>query len=184
MSSALGKVFFLIIGLIVGAASFAALESKFVGQPGWEFAGAVVGALLGALASIVVWLLTYRESISSHQRERRQLINALWADTIGLQDVLYREAEWWQEASKVDSLGTERSILGHFDTAVFNANLHRIGEIPVPAADALLALRAGVIALRQMIEIFYRSEAQMITGPPLPGEMLAVRVATAKKERG
>jgi hypothetical protein len=172
-----------ILGLMGGAVALSIAVGSFEGKPGWDFLGAIIGAALGAVASIFVWVLAYAETEARRRKEKHALVVALWADTIALQDVLYREAAWWSSATQQNHLDIERRVRSHFDTPVFNANMHRIGELSLAAGDGLLVLRAGVIALRELMDLYYVLDREMVEGPERPGAGGADRLATSKRSR-
>jgi hypothetical protein len=128
-----------------------------------EFIGGLIGGAIGAAASITVWVLAYRHERTREDASKLALKKALWTDVCSVQDLAYKEAEWWRREMKDQRFGaTEERLSGHIQSAVFENNLNRITDIPIQAADALLAMRAALLIVQDAHKVFYSYEEKII----------------------
>lgn len=159
----LTSILIFIHGVILGLSFMAMFGERLVGKFGSEFTGGLIGGALAAIVSMIVWILTYQNERRKERESKDALRRALWNDVCCLQDIAYREAEWWRQEMKDPRFGaTEERFFSHIESAVLEKNMNRITDVPVRAADALLAMRAGTTIIRGVIGDFYRLEDKII----------------------
>lgn len=146
-----------LMGFVAGLPS---VEAKDVAG---VFAG-VLGGILGALGAAGAVYLTFEGQRRIVQDANQALIKALWNDATSLLRVAHGEAQWWRREADDQRIGaTQSRLLDHFDLAVFDANLHRIGDIPIRAADSLLTLRSHIALTKSMHKAFYDVEDRILS---------------------
>jgi len=152
VSAILGILAALCIGFVAGIWS---AESKdIVGAM-----GNVLGGIVGALGAAVAVYLTFEGQRKIERDKVQALIKALWNDACCLQDLAYREAQWWKNELKDSRFGaTEERLLDHFESVVLDNNLHRIGDIPDRIVDALLVMRSWTNVVKSAHKSFYACE--------------------------
>lgn len=125
--------------------------------------GGVIGGIIGALGAAIAVHLTFEEQRRVQKDVNQALIKALWNDACCLQDLSYREARWWERELQDHRFGaTEERLFDHLESVVLESNLHRIGDIPDRAADALLAMRSAITVVRSAHRTFYAMEDKII----------------------
>ena len=153
----------LLLGVFTAAGLFVCFGSHLFGGQNSSLIGTLLGSFLGVVASAFIWFLTHWQKIRETEKSKEAFREVLWTELGGLQDVAYREAQWWQNELTHHQFGeTEARLFAHIQAGLLKANLSRITDVPIRAADALVTLQSTVVILHDSFRQFYPSEDKLI----------------------
>lgn len=127
------------------------------------------GSLLGALAAVLIWLLTYAKDRIDEERRIERFREIIWGELFQFTQALIQEMQLWEtvheEISARGALGvfapTTPMGIDQYQLVLLNANLDRVTEFEVEVTDALAATLAGIRNLFASERAYYNTEKEM-----------------------
>ena len=106
----------------------------------------IVGAIVGAVAAILIWVLTYANTQIEEEERRKRLRAAIWTEMIQLFQALTKESLWWFE--RVEEIHKERReqgipsktmlrVMEQYDVPILRSNLDKMADFDTSSADAI-----------------------------------------------
>jgi hypothetical protein len=122
---------------------------------------AFFGSLLGAFASVFLWVMTQRKERREKQTAKANFEILVWTELRGLARILYDEAKAWDEATGNKPTGQETEFkhkgrrITVFQLAATQANLNRLHDLGPIVAEGVVATMATLSTLPTIVQLTF-----------------------------
>lgn len=144
-----------IMSALLGACLMVPFGPRLSNLLGLEFFGSMIGASLGAAAAIFAVLIQLRIQFRKNEEDKnlstKNLKRIVWTEMAGLSRLAITESKFWKSLQDRDPLDCPQRFVGNFVCNVLDANLNRLSELEIAAADQLIVVKKQLVGFHAAV---------------------------------